>query len=158
MKTCRACACLKPLGEFYRHPKMGDGRLNFCKDCVKARVRRHRAENLERVREYDRQRGQLPHRRADVQARAHLYADARRARRLQNRVERPERDKAHNAVNNALRDGKLKAKPCERCSFALGVQAHHEDYSKPLDVVWLCTRCHGARHRESNAERRKRAA
>lgn len=154
MKACRACGLMKPLGEFYRHPKMADGRLNSCKACVRARVARHRAANLERAQEYDRVRGLLPHRKAAVKARASRYADRKANYLRRYREAHQDRDTARCAVNNAIRDGKLKAKPCERCTFALGVQAHHEDYSKPLDVVWLCTKCHGARHREINAERR----
>ena len=54
-------------------------------------------------------------------------------------------------VKAAIRDGRL-AKPsqCNGCghSFPLPkIQAHHEDYSKPLVVIWLCHRCHTARHR-----------
>jgi len=69
----------------------------------------------------------------------------------------PEKYRARNIVNAAIRDKKLKALPCERCGCALMVQAHHEDYSKPLDVTWLCTKCHGQRHREINEEKRKAA-
>jgi hypothetical protein len=34
------------------------------------------------------------------------------------------------------------------CGTQDRVQAHHEDYSRPLDVVWLCPTHHKARHRE----------
>jgi hypothetical protein len=39
-----------------------------------------------------------------------------------------------------LRRGKLTKKPCERCASEK-VEMHHEDYSKPLEVVWLCRTC-----------------
>jgi hypothetical protein len=52
---------------------------------------------------------------------------------------------ARKLVKKALRDGVLQRKPCEVCSRA-GAQAHHEDYFKPLEVTWLCTRHHADRH------------
>ena len=41
--------------------------------------------------------------------------------------------------------GKIKREPCAVCGKEKA-QAHHEDYSKHLDVVWLCTRHHADRH------------
>ncbi len=58
----------------------------------------------------------------------------------------PERRKARVAVGNALRDGRLTKGPCEGCG-ASDVQAHHDDYSRPLDVRWLCRDHHGDKHR-----------
>jgi len=40
-----------------------------------------------------------------------------------------------------LRRGKIKKEPCMKCG-SLDSQMHHEDYSKPLDVMWLCRQCH----------------
>lgn len=52
--------------------------------------------------------------------------------------------KAHNAVNNGLRDGKVKKpKACQGCGKKTPrLQADHRDYRKPLDVKWLCLKCH----------------
>jgi len=44
-------------------------------------------------------------------------------------------------VSNAIRDGRLSRQPCEVCQ-APEAQAHHADYSKPLEVRWLCFRHH----------------
>lgn len=54
---------------------------------------------------------------------------------------------AHSAVSAARRGGSLIPKPCERCGVAK-VDAHHDDYSKPLDVRWLCRACHTRHHDE----------
>jgi hypothetical protein len=64
--------------------------------------------------------------------------------------------KAQNSVSNAVRDGKLdKPTTCQECGTEVEtsrhLHAHHEDYSKPLDVVWLCTACHGIRHTKHKA-------
>lgn len=57
---------------------------------------------------------------------------------------RPEQVKAHRAVHKALREGRLRRPPaCENCGRVTErIDAHHEDYSKPLDVDWLCVWCH----------------
>lgn len=55
--------------------------------------------------------------------------------------------KAQTTLGNAVRDGKVQRQACERCG-SLRSQGHHEDYSKPLEVMWLCPKHHGERHRE----------
>ncbi len=47
----------------------------------------------------------------------------------------------------ALATGKLKREPCKVCSAAK-VDAHHENYDKPLEVAWLCRKHHFQRHKE----------
>lgn len=55
--------------------------------------------------------------------------------------------RAHQLVAKAKQNGELVPQPCARCG-ATPFGAHHEDYSKPLEVVWLCKKCHVARHLE----------
>jgi twinkle protein len=58
------------------------------------------------------------------------------------------RKRARRAVQSALERGELvKPEACEGCGAPGPVEAHHEDYSKPLDVRWLCPGCHGAADR-----------
>lgn len=57
------------------------------------------------------------------------------------------RRRANQKVAIAVLSGKLQKQPCEVCG-ALVVEAHHEDYDKPLDVHWLCRYHHGQRHAE----------
>ncbi len=54
---------------------------------------------------------------------------------------------ARQRVNNALRSGLLVKRPCEICGTTDRVHAHHDDYNKPLDVMWLCPQHHHDRHR-----------
>ena len=129
-KTCFKCGETKPLAAFYKHKAMADGHLNKCKECTKKDADKHRSENLDKIREYDRNRGnRLPK----------GYAKEYRTRY-------PNKYKAHNMVNNAIRDGKLFAEPCEICGIIESVHAHHDDYAKPLNVRWLCAAHHHQWH------------
>ena len=54
---------------------------------------------------------------------------------------------AKDAANNALRSGKLKRETkCEMCGKKGLLHKHHNDYHKPLEVVWLCPKCHKRTH------------
>lgn len=138
-KECFKCKETKPLTEFYKHPQMGDGHLNKCKECTKKDVGKHRSENLEKIREYDRQR-------AKNKERIALSVKVTKAWRAEDK----RRQAAHSAVARAIRNGDLTKMPCVRCG-AEKVEAHHEDYDKKLEVVWLCTPCHKQRHKEIDA-------
>jgi hypothetical protein len=50
-----------------------------------------------------------------------------------------------------VRIGKLKPQPCEKCGTTRLVQKHHEDYSKPLAVRWLCQPHHREEHAHAEA-------
>ena len=52
---------------------------------------------------------------------------------------------AHCAVRRAVRRGELVPQPCETCGTT-PTHGHHDDYSKPLDVRWLCRSCHYKAH------------
>lgn len=57
----------------------------------------------------------------------------------------PERVRAHRLTHKAIRLGQLVRQPCEKCG-AQRADAHHSDYAKPLEVRWLCRRCHNHLH------------
>lgn len=139
-KTCFKCGISKPRAEFYKHPYMGDGLLGKCKECTKKDVSEHRLKNIDRIREYDKKRASIPHRRkmAIEISRIWRSADKRRA-------------KCHRAVSNAVRLGKIERKPCCVCGAVKSI-AHHESYDKPLDVVWYCQVHHKERHKQMAIE------
>ena len=128
-KPCFKCGESKPLSAFYKHPGMADGHVNKCKECNKSDVRENRKANIEHYRAFDRARGSRQ---------TNEYARQYRARN-------PEKYKAHLAVNNALRGGKLVKAPCVICGDE-NVHGHHDNYARPLDVVWLCPVHHQERH------------
>jgi hypothetical protein len=150
-KRCFKCNDDLPLDEFYRHPRMADGRLNKCKGCTRKDVNANRAVNLDYYRGYDRDRSMVSHR---VEAR-HTYATTNRGRQAHARAttrwnkRNPHKRSAHSAVQSAKRSGVLVANRCRDCDSA-DTQAHHPDYTKPLAVVWLCAVHHAAEHRRSH--------
>ena len=131
-KKCFKCEAVKPLEDFYKHPKMADGRVNKCKECNKLDVRNNRVDKVEYYREYDRQRGnrQKPE-----------YEKKYRKRFVMKYA-------AHVLVGNRVRDGKMKRKPCEQCGKNESIHAHHDDYAFPLTVRWLCAAHHSQWHKE----------
>ena len=133
MKKCFKCGIEKTLDNFYRHSQMGDGYLNKCKTCNKLDVKENYTLRREKYAEYERKRYSDPTRRAK-------HLEYQRKRRASN----PIKEKARRAVANALRKGEMEKSIC-RCG-ASKVEAHHEDYLKPLDVVWLCRACHLKEH------------
>lgn len=120
---CKVCGCTPEEVGFY------DSIRTHCKRHWREKVRANRRANQEYYREYDRSRG-------NRQLSGYLR---------QYRKKNPEKYAAHSAVGNAVRDGKLHKKPCLMCG-AEKVVGHHVDYSKPLDVIWLCQGCHKLIH------------
>lgn len=106
---------------------MADGHLGKCKDYAKLDMRNDRAVKP-RVREYDRARASLPHRKEQS-------VRANRAWRAAN----PDRQRAHNA---AARANLATPDCCECCGLRKRLEKHHHDYSKPLLVIWVCKSCH----------------
>jgi len=126
-----------------RPPSCSYGECQKCRNRVKARevyqalsLEERRAviarRDPEKVRAADRARSKTPERVRQITTTTRNW-----------RKRHPERVRAHSAVARALRSGRLKKQPCEECG-SKDVHAHHDDYSKPLEVRWLCPLHHGA--------------
>lgn len=82
-----------------------------------------------------------------------------RKRRYSRKHPNPVQRSARNKVRDALVRGELTTpngcEVCGRTQFRVdggrAIQAHHDDYTKPLDVRWLCAKCHNKWHRENKA-------
>ncbi len=135
-----------------------------CKKCKQREyARRYRLADPERwraLKNADYQRHADKRRKEQAEYRAANLEAARAATRESMRkgggsyVAPPEKTQARTVLNNAVTRGILSPQPCEKCGESpvlhdgrRGVQAHHDDYSKPLEVRWLCVACHGDHHR-----------
>ena len=150
LKTCFKCGQEKERAAFYRHPMMADGLLGKCRECAIRDSRETRNKRIDYYNACRRVRSDPPRKR-DTEA-------ARESKRRSNDAwiaRNKEKRLAHSAINNAVKRG-LVAKPsaCEACGkTGLSLHGHHDDYSAPLSVRWLCPKCHGAWHRKYDRQK-----
>ena len=131
-RTCYKCNEAKLITDFSRSKNRKLGREYVCKACKRITARRYYRDHIEERSQYQKDNKKA------------------RARTLSRYCDRnPEKRGAKTAVNNAIRMGKM-AKPdiCSECFEEGVIQGHHEDYNKPLNVIWLCPPCHLRKHRK----------
>ena len=134
LKRCFKCGTEKLVSDFYHHPKMADGTLGKCKDCTKSDVTKRYHMDVERQHEYERIRTKRPERKLK-------RIEYQRRRRIRNK----QKCSAYWKVAFAVSVGKIDRRPCVVCEDP-NSEAHHADYSKPLDVQWLCFKHHRQLH------------
>jgi len=135
MKKCTLCKNRKALSEFYKDAYRGDGLMTRCKSCdifyrQAKRIKNPNTYKLRDSRYYQRNK-----------VRKKIYLEGWRKKNKQ-------KIKCHTAVKIALLKGSLVKQPCEKC--AAKAEAHHDDYTKPLDVKWFCRRHHAREHVKLN--------
>ena len=136
-RICTLCNLLKPFSEFN-----WDKRYNIpfsrCKQCFNEKCKQYRDSKL----------GKITHKK---------WIKSERGKQVRKqafniwKTKYPDRRKAVYYVKNAIRDGKLKRLPCEKCGNPKS-QAHHFSYSKEnwLNVIWLCKKHHTQVHFNKN--------
>lgn len=134
MKQCFKCHETKSLDEFYKHPQTTDGRLGKCKTCTKKDVQENYIDKIHQYRKYEYDRNQKIERRKQ-----------RQITQKRHRAKNPDKYHARMALGNAVKSGKILKNNCEQCGSTES-EAHHHDYSKPLEVTWLCFKCHRQVH------------
>jgi hypothetical protein len=140
-KKCHTCGNILPLEAFHLNRAMADGHSTRCKACKKE----YDAAQLDRRLELERQRRKTSEGK-EVRRRANWNA----------RQRHPDQVKAHQAVTNAVRDGKLphiSTQECEKCG-AEAQEYHHRYYDLDswLNVVPLCRECHRSIHESAERE------
>ena len=145
MKRCCRCKIEKELDEFSRDKSSKDGLQNKCKICQKQwyqlnkeKKKQYYQLNREKIREYS----QLNKEKINQNKNQYYHRN-------------PEKQKARQKLNYAVRSGKIhKALYCSSCDSDKHLEAHHTDYSKPLEVMWLCRTCHRELHNKMREQSR----
>ncbi len=135
MEICFKCHTEKPIDDFYKHPKMANGHLGKCKDCTKLDVSNRSRTPDGRTRDRARRRNN--------ERRKQQWRDQSKRQRLkpENKIKNSARLKLRRAVLHGLIQKSL----CVVCG-SINVHAHHQDYSRPYDIIWLCPLHHSAVH------------
>lgn len=79
---------------------------------------------------------------------------ARKAEQMRAYTKKPDTRLHHEArwkVHRAIKAGRLQKMPCEVCGNSTA-QAHHDDYSRPLDIRWLCRKHHVEHHAKATGQ------
>lgn len=132
-----------------------------CKECVKERVKNRRLEKIDEIREYDRNRPNAKERTKKNAERIAFYKENdiekyNNYSKSKNEWAKRNRHKrnAHLKVQRAIMKGILiRPFSCECCKKDGKIEAHHDDYNKPLEVMWLCVDCHNERHKNLGTKR-----
>ena len=129
-KKCSKCKVVKKAECFNKHPRSKSGLQGMCKGCVREYNATHKEVNQKAVEKYRHtEKGKTAKNKA-----------------RQNWTDKnPKKANAASLAKYAIQKGLLIRKPCEVCE-EVKVDAHHPDYDKPLDVMWLCRLHHVAWH------------
>jgi hypothetical protein len=165
MKICNNCKQQKEETEYYEHPGGKGGREATCKECVRAKKRKHYQENKKRIRAekrkfyYENQEKEIKRsikwnkanrKKTRIINRRWWENHKEEYRERRNELSRKhykeaklyKKHRVYNAVKQALKKGELIKKECQypNCKYKnmYKVAGHHPDYNKPLEVVWLC--------------------
>ena len=98
----------------------------------------YRENNREKHREYSRKY---------TEANREKINEKKRKKNSEDRVHATIEGRARKQVWNATKKGILtRPKRCQMCSVECKLEAHHADYNRPLEVIWVCRLCHGGIH------------
>ena len=141
MKRCSRCKEEKNLDEFSRDKSAKDGLQYMCKICQKE----HYQMNKEKKKQYYLMNKEK--RKEYVQMNKEEIKQYHKEYNKDYYHRNPEKQKARQKLNYAVKSGKVhKPLYCSSCDRDKHLEAHHTDYSKPLEVTWLCRTCHVELH------------
>ncbi len=148
---CSKCREPKTDDGFPKNKRYSNGLHPWCRLCLGKATKKWRENNRERVRVSSRKWRESEHGRNVLQKwrennREKVQAGYRRKAAARN-LRSPEKVYARRQANLARSRGDLVPEPCEVCGTTEDIQGHHNDYSKPLEVRWLCRTHHNEHHK-----------
>ena len=133
IKECSKCKTFKFKCHFYKLKSGADGLYAQCKECHKIQVSEYTRENIDKIVE----KSKTPKGREIQKRSTESWVTKNRSKK-----------NIHVQTSHAIRSGLIKKKNCEVCNESYLVDAHHDDYNKPLNIRWLCRKHHKKFHKE----------
>ena len=134
-KRCTKCKMVKSIDNYYKCSANPDSLTRWCKACVSNynKMYKHMPDACAKRKAYMKTYIQI----------SQKYKDWRKKFQRANK----HKINAYVKVYRAVKLGKLiKPKTCSNCTSQNRIEGHHEDYTKPLTVIWLCHDCHIRKH------------
>lgn len=137
-KSCSICRQSKSAELFYKHRGTKDGLRPDCKECRSEVQKRYKKS--ERGKEVNREAGRR-------YSGSEIGKKAKIAKQKRYIAKFPEKVRARSHLNTAIKAGHIIRRPCEVCGTE-PAHGHHDNYSKPLEVRWLCQLHHTEEHKK----------
>lgn len=152
-RECGGCGEWLPFESFNKSANLRDGLSTYCRSCENEKGREYYQRNAEACGKKNRgnYRKKAEYRRQQNREYYQRNRDRILDRTRQYALKNKRIKSAHSALNMAVAAGKI-SRPlfCDDCHISCRPDAHHDDYDKPLDVAWVCRRCHNNRHAKRN--------
>lgn len=133
-KRCGCCKELRFLVDFPTNKRALSGYYCYCKICANSKNKNNYLNNREKILK-----------RTKLYRQTEKGKEVMRSATKRSILKFPEKQFARDEVNKALKRGDLTKLECEFCGDTK-TQAHHSDYSKPLEVRWVCKKHHWELH------------
>jgi hypothetical protein len=148
-KTCTCCHQEKRLMDFYNKKNGKFGKHAICKNCHKGKSAKWKENNPDRVRiNQTLYKERLNSQYLDLDSKFTLRLDEKNKEGFERYANTKMRLLANNILNYGVRKGYIeKSNICSLCKIEIDIEGHHDDYSKPLQVTWVCHGCHVLIHR-----------
>ena len=144
MKICRKCKIELPSDSFHKSKSNKDKLQSYCKSCSLERSNQYKKseKGMKYYQDKEYLKRQLVHKRKYKKSEkgklsAKVYYE-------NNKIKCNARSKLGRSVVSGYLN---KPSICDNCGIDSKLEAHHDDYSKPLDVLWVCKECHIKLHR-----------
>jgi len=169
--SCKRCNIRKPVSDFTKNSRTQNGLDYYCRSCKKEMYSKYgpvyKTSRIEsRKQWYQENRDQILRKASEshlkniekVRSRVKKYCSTtdgkEKRRKAMNRYYHANAENKMKVIcrivlARAVRSGKvIKPSACRDCKTRCCPEAHHNDYSKPLEVIWLCKQCHSALKRK----------